>query len=197
MNRILKILTVFCFFFLFLFIGMAKEMNYKSIISNIANDILTLKKDFPQLADFNIKNNLQKNLLKITYDYHTHKSKLRGGWSACVPNPDDDGIWFYIDIHEQDSMAQIHTQPVVPEFKIGNKILFMLILEGKNTKSVSAELYKILQRYGKPKNNIDSDVIDSWGPQKEFFQNNNFEIISWEEAKIILLNSKIKGLASE
>jgi hypothetical protein len=149
----MKILTIFCFSFVFIFIGitMANEINYKTIISNIANDIMKLKKDYPQLADFNIKDNLHKNLLEITYDYHTHKSKFRGGWSSCVPNPDDDGIWFYIDIHDRDSMAQIHTQPVVPEFQIGNKVLFMLILEGKNTKPVSAELNKILRHYGKPK----------------------------------------------
>lgn len=134
---------------------MTNEINYKAVISNIANDILKLKKDYPQMADFNIKNNLYEDRLIITYEYNTHEPIYRGGWSSSVPNPDDDGIWFYIDIHDQNSIAQIHTQPVVPEFQklqIGNKILFMLIMQGKKTKSISSELYKILQHYGKIKN---------------------------------------------
>jgi hypothetical protein len=40
---------------------------------------------------------------------------------------------------------------------------------------------------------MNSDIIESWGRQKEFFQNNKFEIINWEVAKDILLNKKIKG----
>ena len=131
---------------------MANEINYEITISNIANDILKLKKDYPQIANFNIEYNLHKDRLMISYDYHTHEPKFRGGWSSYVPDPDDDGIWFYIDIHDKNSMAQIHTQPIVPEFQIGNKILFMLIKEGENTKSISPELNKILQRYGKANN---------------------------------------------
>ena len=153
----MKILSILCILFLFIITGtaMSNDINYKIVISNIANDILKLKKDYPQLADFTIKDNLHKDQLMITYEYHTHEPTSHIGWTSCVPNPDDDGIWFYIDIHDQNSIAQIHTQSVVPEYQIGNKILFMLILAGKDTKSISSDLNKIIQHYGKIKKNHD------------------------------------------
>ena len=41
--------------------------------------------------------------------------------------------------------------------------------------------------------NLDEEIVESWGRQKEFFYKNNFEIIDWDEAKNILLQEKIRG----
>ena len=40
---------------------------------------------------------------------------------------------------------------------------------------------------------LDEEIVESWGRQKEFFYKNYFEIIDWDEAKNILLQEKIRG----
>jgi hypothetical protein len=71
------------------------------------------------------------------------------GWTSGVPNPDDDGIWFYLDFHDPDSMAQIHTQPWVGrKMCLGKKIAWLLILEGQKTKPLAREILSILEKYG-------------------------------------------------
>src|SRR3989344_3221744 len=90
----------------------AEEPNYSEVIKQIGIEISALGKEFPQLKDFSPDKHVQLKDLKICYDYKTHKATHAGGWTAGVPNPDDDGIWFYIDFHDPQSTAQIHTQPV-------------------------------------------------------------------------------------
>ena len=41
--------------------------------------------------------------------------------------------------------------------------------------------------------NLDENIIESWGQQKKYFNENNFEIIDWDKAKNILLQEKIRG----
>ena len=41
--------------------------------------------------------------------------------------------------------------------------------------------------------NLDEEIVESWGPQKEFFVKNNFEIIDWANAEYILLHEEIIG----
>jgi Calcium/calmodulin dependent protein kinase II association domain len=53
-----------------------------------------------------------------------------------VPNPDADGVWFFIDFHRPDSQLQIDSQAVVPPYCFGDKLVLFVILEGKKTKSV-------------------------------------------------------------
>ena len=128
--------------------GMATEINYAKILQGIAHRITSHKKDFPQLKEFSPPKNTNPQNLSIEYAYHTHPARHRGGWTSGVPNPDDDGIWFYIDFHDSDSTAQIHTQPVVRKMCIGKKIAFLLILEGKNTKPLQDTIWEILEEYG-------------------------------------------------
>ncbi|MBN1378195.1 MAG: hypothetical protein JXA04_03075 [Gammaproteobacteria bacterium] len=40
---------------------------------------------------------------------------------------------------------------------------------------------------------LDKELVESWGDQKEFFVNSDFEIISWDEAKKLLLGNTVKG----
>ena len=36
-------------------------------------------------------------------------------------------------------------------------------------------------------------MVESWGNQKDFYTKNNFEIITWERAKTILLTGSLRG----
>lgn len=126
----------------------AEEVNYSETLKKIANEISVLKESYPQLADFSPTKNLQTESLTISYEYKTHEPTHRGGWTAGVPNPDPDGLWFYIDLHDPNSLAQIHTQPVVQKGAIGDKEVMFLILEGKKTKHVSEKIWEILKNNG-------------------------------------------------
>lgn len=122
--------------------------DYASTILGIAHDIEMLKEQYPQLKAFSVTDNVDLATLSITYRLNTHKPERRGGWTSGVPNPDANGIWFYIDIHDPDSTRQIHTQPATISMSLGDKRVTYLILEGAETKSVSAAIWKILSNHG-------------------------------------------------
>jgi len=127
---------------------MAAEIDYEETVNGVALRIADLKKNFPQLSKFSPVNNVDLKHLNISYEYHTHRAQHRAGWTSGVPNPNDDGVWFYFDFHDPDSMAQIHTQPFVKKMCLGNKVAYLLILEGKNTKPISGAIWGILADYG-------------------------------------------------
>lgn len=131
---------------------MAEKIDYATILKSVAQSIEALKKDYPQLKDFSPEKNTDVSRLCIDYSYHTHAPEHRGGWTSGVPNPDADGVWFYLDFHDPDSMAQIHTQPVVPEWTLGKQMAFILMMEGERTKRLEPALWGILAAHGaKPK----------------------------------------------
>lgn len=117
-------------------------------IKRVANDIEKLQKQHPQLSEFSSAKHLKLPDLKISYAYHTHRAERPAGWTGSVPNPDADGIWFYVDVHSPDSTAQIHTQPVTEQLCFQTERVSFLILEGKDTKPVSEQIRKILARHG-------------------------------------------------
>jgi len=122
--------------------------DYTHAIEGIARDIADLKGSYPQLKDFSVSENLKADEYKISYGYHTHKPERRGGWTSGVPNPDEDGIWFYIDFHSPSSTAQIHTQPMTIPYCIGDMRLSLLSLEGTKTKSAEGVIWQILKKHG-------------------------------------------------
>ena len=126
--------------------------NYKQICENIAKDIELLKKHYPQLKEFIILKNLNKDACKIEYEYNCHLSEGRVGWISQVPNPNPDGLWFYISLWDEndpiESFSQINTQPLMPLWYINKRRVTYLILEGKITKSLDKEILKILKKYG-------------------------------------------------
>jgi len=132
-------------------IALGGSFNHKRAIKGVARDIANLKRDFPQLRDFSVAKNLSENELRIEYEYHTHKAERIGGWTSGVPNPDDDGIWFFIDFHDANSTAQIHTQPASLPICIGDKRVTFLSLEGTRTKSVAGKIFRILETHGAKK----------------------------------------------
>lgn len=125
----------------------ADGIDYMRVTHDIARDIAALKADYPQLGEFDAAK-LVGDEPKITYGFHTHAPERSGGWTSGVPNPDSDGIWFYIDFHDPDSTAQIHTQPVIAAQCLGNKRISFLILEGDATRQVSGAIERILQAHG-------------------------------------------------
>jgi hypothetical protein len=127
----------------------AAEAGPAHVIQAIGRDIAKLKNRFPQLSQFSVSQHVHPDRLSIDYGYRTHRAEHGGGWTAGVPNPDDDGIWFFIDFHAPDSTAQIHTQPAqLSQSCLGDKRLSFLILEGKSTKSVNGALWRILKQHG-------------------------------------------------
>ena len=124
------------------------EPDYALVLERIAQEIEAMKADYPQLGDFSAAATLDVNDLKMSFGYRTHRSKTRGGWTSGVPNPDDDGIWFYVDFHAPDSSAQIHTQPASIPQCIGAKRVSFLILEGARTKRVGGAIASVLKRHG-------------------------------------------------
>ena len=129
--------------------GSPGELQYREFIRGVSEDLAELKDKYPQLQEFSLTRHADLAELKISYGYRTHRAERPGGWSAAVPNPDPDGIWFYIDLHDPDSKAQIHTQPVPNSHgRVGNKSVSFLILEGSKTKPVAGEIAAILKRHG-------------------------------------------------
>ena len=130
-------------------ISTASNLDYPATLHKISQDIAALKSSLPQLREFSIAKNMSVSALKIVYEYKTHAAKHRGGWSAGVPNPDRDGVWFYIDIHEASSGRQIHTQPDTIPLCFGQKRVSFLILEGdKTNKPIQKAIWNILQSHG-------------------------------------------------
>ncbi len=128
---------------------MADESKYHEFIKITSEEITMLKKTYPQLKEFSIDEHVDIENLKIDYSYHTHESDRGVGWTSGVPNPYLDGVWFYIDLHDKNSTAQIHTQPVTGiSFIFGNKNICFLILEGSETKSISDDILSIFKRNG-------------------------------------------------
>ena len=126
----------------------ATPMSEPDFITSVARDIAALKEKFPQLADFSAQKHADLKQLQISYGYRTHRAEQRGGWTSGVPNPDRDGVWFYIDLHDADSAAQIHTQPVGSGLCVDGRRVAFLILEGAAVKSLRAEILAVLTRRG-------------------------------------------------
>ncbi len=126
----------------------AGSFDYTRAIEGIARDIADLKRSYRQLEDFSISENLKVDEYKTSYGYHTHQPERRGGWTSGVPNPDEDGIWFYIDFHSPSSTAQIHTQPVTLPYCIGDMRVSWLSLEGAKARPVGGVIEAILRKHG-------------------------------------------------
>jgi len=116
-----------------------------AFVEGVAADIEGLAATYPQLAEFRASRHLDRTRLVIEYQRHTHAATHHGGWTSGVPNPDPDGIWLYVDLHESASTAQIHTQPVVPMRDVLGRKLMMLVLEGDATRPAAGALHSILE----------------------------------------------------
>lgn len=137
--------------FLILVVGSfarAEEMNYSQIITEIGRDLAALVQDHPLFQDFSCTKHVHPRALRIDYAFRTHDDPKKKGWLKGVPNPDPDGIWLYIDFHDPDSQAQLHTQPVVPRASIGAKEVLFLLFQGQGTDSLELRIRNILEAHG-------------------------------------------------
>jgi hypothetical protein len=124
----------------------AAEPDYREALRAIDRQLAKLGREFPQMAAYAKTRELELDQLVIGYAFHTHPPTRHVGWTGAVPNPDDDGIWFHIDLHDPDSQAQIHTQPVTfTKVPLGKKIAFLLSLEGRKTKPVGGRIWEIIE----------------------------------------------------
>ena len=118
----------------------------------IAADIEALKASHAELADFDAKKAVTKADCTIGYTFRCHKPTGRGGWTAAVPNPDPDGIWFHIGIWDpsdpSEAMSQINTQPVIPRWTLGGRRVTWLVLEGSATSGAARAVFRVLEKHG-------------------------------------------------
>jgi hypothetical protein len=126
----------------------APALTPRDVIAAIAADLARLGPSCPRLAAFDPATAVDATGLVISYTFHTHEPRRRGGWTAAVPNPDPDGIYLHIDLHDPASMAQIHTQPVVPMRDVLGMKLMMLLLEGEAGPPCGAAIDAVLTRHG-------------------------------------------------
>lgn len=111
--------------------SLAAEPDDREVVQAIAREIAKLTQEYPQLREFSASSHVDLDGLRIEYAFHTHEPARTGGWTSGVPQPDDDGIWFLIDLHSPESATQLHTQPVVSTvLRIGDKLAYLLIQEG-------------------------------------------------------------------
>jgi hypothetical protein len=122
--------------------------SYEATLRQIAQAIEGLKAQYPQLAEFKAATHYRGDHLTISYGYRTEAPARTGGWTSGVPHPAADGVWFLIDVHDPDSMAELHRQPVVPGYQLRDKRVMFLLLEGAGTRSLHAKLHKILLDHG-------------------------------------------------
>jgi hypothetical protein len=122
------------------------------VCSAIARDIAALKPKHPQLAEFDAARiSVQAGVCIITYAFRTHQATRPGGWTAQVPNPDPDGLWFHVglwDPNGQERYSQINTQPGSGSFTFGDNNATVLILDGKRAGAFPTELVSLLRRHG-------------------------------------------------
>lgn len=119
------------------------------VVQRMAEGIAALKHAYPQLADFDPRVHAHPNALRIDYAYHTHAPAPGAGWTAGVPHPDDDGVWFHLDLHAPDSTLQLHTQPMQARpLCLGRWRVSLLVLDGARTRSLAGALGALLRNAG-------------------------------------------------
>lgn len=147
-----------------LFSNLHAHPSHREFIAGVAADIAALKSEHPQLEEFSPERHADLNSLRIQYAFRTGAAKGAGGWTAGVPNPRPDGLWFHIDLHAPGSTDQLHTQPMVPDQgEVDGLTAWLLILEGTQTKPVAGALSSILARRGAvkitPLNDAEEDAL--------------------------------------
>jgi hypothetical protein len=127
--------------------------DYAGTIQLIAQDIVDLQRDFPQLREFSVKIHVNLTTLIIDYFYHTYQPNRRIGVRLTLPNVD--GVLFHIRFHDPESQPQIYTQPFVKPMPavgnmlcIGDKRVGFLIIEGRKTKPLAGRLLSIMKKRG-------------------------------------------------
>lgn len=128
--------------------GADDHTRHRQLLATIAQELEALRPQFPQLAEFSAATNFDPGALRISYQYRTGPPQGRGGWTAGVPAPLDDGVWLYIDLHAADSTAQIHTQPATGHRCFEGMRLAFLIREGAKARPLAGAIGGMLEKHG-------------------------------------------------
>jgi hypothetical protein len=119
------------------------------ILAAVAADIEALGREIPKLEAFRAAGALRDGRCVVSYAHKTHRPTHRGGWSACFPAPDRDGLAFHIHLYLRDEEAgQIDTQPVMPPWRLAGHRVTFLLLEGEDGPEAEAPIYQILRLHG-------------------------------------------------
>ncbi|MEO8554116.1 MAG: hypothetical protein ABI678_29275 [Kofleriaceae bacterium] len=118
--------------------------------ASIAEDLETLRPQFPALREYR-GSTAERRDCYISYGWHTHRSQGGAGWAAGVPNPDPDGVWFYIGIYDPagaEARSQINSQPMTPDWRLGSRKVTFLVLEGEQASGLGAAILDVLSHHG-------------------------------------------------
>jgi hypothetical protein len=119
----------------------------KATFADILRDVAALKSRCPELAEFDPLRHASNERMVLSYDYHTHRPEHLGGWRGGVPEPNDDGVWLYIDLHDPSSRAQLHTQPIgLPTYKVADRLLLFIMLEGRTVARCAPAVQAAVER---------------------------------------------------
>ncbi|MBI5528684.1 MAG: PKD domain-containing protein [Deltaproteobacteria bacterium] len=135
------------------------------IVEDIAREIERLKPEHPKLEKFSVAEAVRPARCEISYSHKTHRSTTRAGWTAGFPEPDPDGIAFYVHLYNKEEQAgQIDTQPVMPPWHIGEWKVTFLVREGEKAPRAADLIHNRLaflgmrvkgeKRAGKPKESV-------------------------------------------
>jgi hypothetical protein len=118
----------------------------------IASDIELLRARFPQLVEYRTAAAMHRDCV-IEYGWHIGRPTGRGGgWTAQVPDPERDGVWFYVGLYDPngpEANDQINSQPIMPaDWRIGARKVTLLVVEGADTHGIGAAVIEVLRRHG-------------------------------------------------
>ena len=116
----------------------------------IAADLELLRPEFPALVELRASTAMKRDCV-IEYGWHVGAPAGHGGWSAQVPRPERDGVWFYVglyDPHGAEANDQINTQPALPTWWVGTRKVTFLISEGERARGIGDAILEVLRRHG-------------------------------------------------
>ena len=68
-----------------------------------------------------------------------------------MPSPDRDGVWFYIGIYDPagpEASSQINTQPMTPNWWLGDRKVMYLMLVGDDVHGLAEQVMAVLTKHG-------------------------------------------------
>jgi hypothetical protein len=115
----------------------------------IAQDIEALKRKHPALDQFEVDKHLDTEWLRILYERRVQRKLIARGIkreSAVVPDPQ--GLYLYIDFHENVARNEAQSQVFRGYFQHGDRRVMYVTRVGDETGRLEAELSRIMRKHG-------------------------------------------------
>jgi hypothetical protein len=116
---------------------------------SIARDIEAQKPNHPALDQFEVDKHLDTEWLRILYERRVQRKVITRGIkreSAVVPDPQ--GLYLYIDFHENVARNEAHSQVFRGYFQHGDRRVMYVTRVGNETGRLDAELSRIMRKHG-------------------------------------------------